>query len=188
MKKRLKNNKAITLISLVVTIIILLILAGVTIGFAINGTGLFDKAKLATDKYNNSVDIEDFELEQVKNQIDIPIDSNRNTQPVEKITFSDTVSGYTIAYNNSVKIGDMVYLDFRLDKNSGYWPTGWQYKMTKVSIAPKSSVYFVNHGLNHGIAVGEVYIEADGTINYYIMNNYSLERNCVVNAFYYVGG
>ena len=54
MKKSLKE-KGITLIALVVTIIILLIIAGVTIGVATNGTGLFEKAKLATDKYSNEV-------------------------------------------------------------------------------------------------------------------------------------
>lgn len=64
------KEKGITLIALVVTIIILLILAGVTIGIATNGTGLFDKAKLATDKYNNEVDKENYELGQATNYIE----------------------------------------------------------------------------------------------------------------------
>lgn len=67
----MNNNKAITLIALVVTIIILLILVGVTIGFAINGTGLFEKAKLATDEYNNSVDRENYELNNLEQKIDV---------------------------------------------------------------------------------------------------------------------
>ena len=70
MKKMRNNEKAITLIALVVTIIILLILAGVTIGVAMNGTGLFEKAKLATDKYNNEVDKENYELGQTMNNIE----------------------------------------------------------------------------------------------------------------------
>ena len=65
------NDAAITLIALVITIIILLILAGVTIGFAVNGTGLFDKAKLATDKYNNSINEENSELDKLEQKIDI---------------------------------------------------------------------------------------------------------------------
>lgn len=54
MKKiKIKNNEnAITLIALVVTIIILLILAGVTIGVATNGTGLFEKANSAKERQN----------------------------------------------------------------------------------------------------------------------------------------
>lgn len=66
-----ENQKGITLIALVVTIIILLILAGVAIGFAVNGSGLFDKAKQATDKYNNSVDRDNAELGNLYNEIDL---------------------------------------------------------------------------------------------------------------------
>ena len=67
----MNNNKAITLIALVITIIILLILAGVTIGFAMSGNGLFDKAKQATEEYNNSVDRENRELGNLYNEIDL---------------------------------------------------------------------------------------------------------------------
>ena len=70
MKKVFKSENAITLIALVVTIIILLILAGVTVGFSMYQTGLFDKAKLATDKYNNEVDKENYELGQTVNNIE----------------------------------------------------------------------------------------------------------------------
>lgn len=79
MKKILKENKAITLIALVVTIIILLILAGVTVGFAMNGTGLFEKAKLATDNYNNKVSEEETEINKATNSINDYIEGNRNT-------------------------------------------------------------------------------------------------------------
>lgn len=47
--KTLKKNNGITLIALVITIIILLILSGITIS-AITGNGLFEKVKLAKEK------------------------------------------------------------------------------------------------------------------------------------------
>lgn len=47
MKKRLKNNRGITLIALVVTIIILLILAGITITMILGQDGIFNKAETA---------------------------------------------------------------------------------------------------------------------------------------------
>ena len=54
-KKRQKlKEKGITLIALVVTIIILLILAGVTLNMAISGDGLFSKARNAADKYKKA--------------------------------------------------------------------------------------------------------------------------------------
>lgn len=49
MKKELMNKKGITLIALVVTIIVLLILAGVAINLSIGRNGIFKKAKLAQE-------------------------------------------------------------------------------------------------------------------------------------------
>lgn len=74
------NDKAITLIALVVTIIILLILAGVAVGFATNGSGLFDKAKHATEKYNNSVDKENYDLAKLGNETNNLSSSRADTQ------------------------------------------------------------------------------------------------------------
>ena len=51
--KKLKE-KGITLIALVVTIIILLILAGVTLNMAMSGDGLFSRARNAADKYKKA--------------------------------------------------------------------------------------------------------------------------------------
>lgn len=51
----LKNQKGITLVSLVITIIVLLILATVAITMAINSDGLFGKANTAANEYKNAV-------------------------------------------------------------------------------------------------------------------------------------
>ncbi len=57
MKKNNKNEKGITLIALVITIIVMLILVGVTITMAING-GLFGYAKDAADQTNEQIELE----------------------------------------------------------------------------------------------------------------------------------
>lgn len=49
-----KKEKGITLVALVVTIIVLLILAGVTISLTVNQGGLFDRARTAGNTYRNS--------------------------------------------------------------------------------------------------------------------------------------
>ena len=54
----LKKEKGITLIALVVTIIILLILAGVTLSLALNNDGLFKRAQNVADKYSDAQDRE----------------------------------------------------------------------------------------------------------------------------------
>ena len=91
MKKELKKQKGITLVALVVTIIILLILAGISIS-ALTQTGIFGKAKEAEQKSKESQEQENATLgiyEDILNEYD------------EK----------TLAYkvkNGIVKIGDYV--------------------------------------------------------------------------------
>ena len=54
MQEKIKQNSGITLIALVITIIVLLILAGVSIGLIFNSETLFEKANSAASKYNAS--------------------------------------------------------------------------------------------------------------------------------------
>ena len=49
----MKGQKGITLVALVITIIVMLILVGVSVTVAING-GLFDKAKDAGNQYKDA--------------------------------------------------------------------------------------------------------------------------------------
>lgn len=49
----LKGQKGITLVALVITIIILLILAGVTISLTLGENGIFDLTKRAAGNYAN---------------------------------------------------------------------------------------------------------------------------------------
>lgn len=49
----MSKNKGITLVALVITIILLLILAGITIN-QLSQNGLFKKSKLAKEKYDNA--------------------------------------------------------------------------------------------------------------------------------------
>ena len=68
--KKLKlQERGITLIALVVTIIILLILAGVTLNIALSDNGLFGKAKKAADDYKEAQSEEEDEIRQIATQM-----------------------------------------------------------------------------------------------------------------------
>ena len=54
-KQKANDTKGITLVALVITIIILLILAGITIS-SLTNTGIFEKAKEARDKTANAAE------------------------------------------------------------------------------------------------------------------------------------
>ena len=69
MKKILKNTKGITLVALVITIIILLILAGISIS-ALTNTGIFQKAKDAKQKSENAALDQNTKLDEYENEID----------------------------------------------------------------------------------------------------------------------
>ena len=68
MKMTRKRNKGITLVALVVTVIILLILAGISIA-SLTGNGLFEKAKLAKEKQENAEHKEEIILSDYENKI-----------------------------------------------------------------------------------------------------------------------
>lgn len=71
MKTKIKNKheKGITLIALVVTIVIMLILAGVTIKLAIDDNGIIGNAKEAKDQYEESQENDEKETAEFSNHL-----------------------------------------------------------------------------------------------------------------------
>ena len=69
MKNLKKQAKGITLIALVVTIIVLLILAGVAISLTIGQNGIFARAQNAVNVYMQATENEATELEQIEQEI-----------------------------------------------------------------------------------------------------------------------
>ena len=66
MRKKSLQERGITLIALVVTIIILLILAGVTLNIALSDGGLFSKTQEAAEKYKQAQEDEELEIEKIE--------------------------------------------------------------------------------------------------------------------------
>ena len=63
-EKEIFTNRGITLVALIITIIVLLILAGVSLSFVFNG-GILDKAQQAVDKYQNESEKEQDILDKI---------------------------------------------------------------------------------------------------------------------------
>lgn len=146
MIKQRKKENGITIIALVITIIILLILAGVSIT-ALTKSDLLKNAKMAKNATENAQNTENIALADYQEKIDQYIESGRDVAlsdevksyidnkvlEVEKVEITDLVSDWKIEKNNSVKKGDIVYLDFTITKNSS-WSTGWNYGIGKIPI------------------------------------------------------
>ena len=80
MNKKLKNKqeKGITLIALVVTIIIMLILAGVSIKLAIDNNGVIENAKEAKDQYEQAQANDESGLGDLASKLKEQLDANKN--------------------------------------------------------------------------------------------------------------
>ena len=70
MKNKLKNNKGITLVALVVTIVVLLILAGVSINLVVGQNGVIKKAQDAKKNYTDAAKKEEQDLKDTDAWID----------------------------------------------------------------------------------------------------------------------
>lgn len=67
----LKTQKGITLIALVITIIVLLILAGVAISLTIGENGIFKTTQNAVNSYKNAADKEQHQMDvELPNTVD----------------------------------------------------------------------------------------------------------------------
>ena len=116
----MKSTKGITLVALVVTIIILLILAGVSIA-ALTNTELFEKAKKAEHESKNAQELENTIFEDYENSINEIVatgsreeNSDKNTYSLEekqigtwidgKKIYRKTITGSTLPANGAILI------------------------------------------------------------------------------------
>ena len=68
----------ITLVALVITVVIMLILAGVAIAAVVDGDGLFSKTREATEIYENATENEEDKIQSMMNEIDRYIENPSN--------------------------------------------------------------------------------------------------------------
>lgn len=105
-----RKNAGITLVALVITIIILLILAGITIS-QLSGTGIFEKAKEAKEKWQNAQDYEQTEIAKYTNEIEL-YSSHRDIsesdirriiqEEMEKVQITGIYDTIQISRNNEI--------------------------------------------------------------------------------------
>ena len=76
--KKMKKQNGITLIALVITVVVMLILAGVAIAAVVDGDGLFSKTREATEVYENATEEEGDLVQSMMNEIDKYIENPSN--------------------------------------------------------------------------------------------------------------
>ena len=66
----MKGQKGITLVALVITVVVMLILAGVAIAAVVDGDGLFNRTRNAADIYEHESQNENQLLQNLMNYVD----------------------------------------------------------------------------------------------------------------------
>ena len=119
MKQKLKNEKGITLVALVITIIVLLILAGVTLSMVMGDSGIFGKANNAKEQTQLSnaeemrkLAVLENEVKSVSGDADALTNEELKTEIEKKLTEQGyTVNGSTVTYYGDKTIDIENYLD-----------------------------------------------------------------------------
>ena len=78
-----KETKGVTLVALVVTIIVLLILAGITINLVVGDKGIFSRTKSAVDKYKEAEEKEQEDMAKLYDELQEDKDLPENTENTE---------------------------------------------------------------------------------------------------------
>ena len=111
----MKENKGITLIALIITVIVLLILAGTAISIAINGGDIFSKASEAREEWNIAIENEGTNLNEALNILNtITIDNTSQETVISKDTTYNSGNGFVGYYadiNGDGTIDGIIYVD-----------------------------------------------------------------------------
>ena len=181
-KKTSRREKGITLIALIVTIIVLLILAGVTINLAVNNQGIFNKAKTATRAYKNASENEQTELNEIDKEIESYLpgvrykDAKGETQTLTK----ETPVGTKIGTTENIDGQTLDWYLFDVDETEGKaylvsTPTPWvpdtdETRAVNGALVPKlvSSADSNTAALRQAIKYGtNSYTPSANTLSYY---------------------
>ena len=109
MERNLRKNNAITLVALVITIIVLLILAGVGIA-TLTQTGLFENAKQAKSLTENAQNLENEVLQSYENKIENTLAEKKPEPKIEQIwkeNNSNTNYSYLVPETGKYIVGIM---------------------------------------------------------------------------------
>ena len=95
MKKNCSNQNGITLIALVVTIVVLLILAGVSVNALFGNSGIIEKAKEAQNRMDKATENDQKSIDELTNWINNQVNGTTSGEFDNAPTISFTVDGTT---------------------------------------------------------------------------------------------
>lgn len=204
------KRNGITLVALVITIIIMLILAGITINLTIGENGIIKKAQQAGENYVNVAEYERYQVAELSNKAEEIINSDRDKINEKVITMNssnfETLSGSVVTNNTpydeetivnsyTVSRAGMYYILGRAGYSANVeWTTGYVIYRIKingkvVNTEQRNDIQYRYSGFNASYAtflnVGDV---VDVTLHQNgITTTIALDYNLLnLNPIYYV--
>lgn len=176
------KEKGITLVALVVTIIILLILAGISLGMVTSGDGILGRAKNAANLYRDSANKENNTLSDYASAIKKAHDDS------SKISKSTPFVGYYADTDEDGEVDGIIYADLAIgNTGSGSWQ-GETYSVPTENKDDLKDYYISKSSYKFNDAFGEKPVLSplnSGKDRFYIMtltdfstviNNYKVDR------------
>ena len=203
MKKEIKNKqeKGITLIALVVTIVVLLILAGVSISLVLNNNGVISKAKDARDKYAEAQTNDEKQLNEVSDWIKETVgDTNlpATTKPYMPGDTFTVVAGTTL--DNGLTIQDAAkngneYVWVEVPMTTEVYPTAGlnitkfttdEYTKIEADLHTYTMPYRKGKNTTETDFKDEWYADLDN--NWYTSEQYTAQKQKMLKSVYQNGG
>lgn len=117
----MRNYKGITLVALVVTIIVLLILVGVTLNIVLDQDGIINKTKQATEDYENSQEIEEELLGQAEDYLETKTVPIPEGYVASSVLGENTVAEGLVIYEGEEAVTDENHEQALLSRNQYVW-------------------------------------------------------------------
>lgn len=170
MKTKIKQEKGITLIALVVTIVVLLILAGVSINAIFNDNGIIKRAQEAQNKMNEAQQKDLNSMNELNNWLENQVSKKTtggNTIPTEP----ETTTGPTVTINGSTvtltKSNVYQYLGKKVTNYTG--KSKVTIGSTEYTVSPTYRLYYVDFDNKYKDKSGTIYLKAECTSNVYYL-------------------
>ena len=163
-----RRNSGITLIALVVTIVVLIILATVSINTVLGDNGIIKKAQEAKEAYSKSVKAEDTAMQELLNEMaqyntDNSGSCGETAKPAEGITATVDGKTVTITKDNVATYLGRVVSDYKPTTNTVTVGT------TEYTVSNNYRLYYIDFEKKYNKDEVSVFLKADCTGNRYAL-------------------
>ena len=177
--EKIKNEKGRTLLALILTVVIMIILAAVTINVALGEGGLVDQAKWAAEQTANSTKSEQEQLEELEQEFANLMAEDSEIAPPEpeepSVSESESYVGYYADVDGNGTVDGVIYADLAIG-GSGEWNPGnnsdrerGKYTIPEVSNFKKYKVSKSGHSDDFGTKDVLTVSNSSGNERFYVM-------------------